>query len=310
MAAMNRLALLPLTPLAQALAARPTPRQSGVDAPRAGTGSAHGAGAQRARPGSVGRGVVLALLLAPGCKVVDAPDTLEDVVVYGFEHYDEEDPEYLVATHVEMEPLVEANLEALDEGYRVSNLTSEHLEAAGIEDAEVAEIIGAMGVADYTHGLDDVIAIVTHEHKDELFDNFLAYEVTDGTDRDCFLSRECLTLEQDVTETTEIALLGEATRSFHLSFRWVELEDGTWVVFNQSLCPDEIEFSTNIARIYQQYAFVAIYPNGDTARRVESFWVDAEVIGMDVPDTFAVDNAVGQMKSTAEKVDEAIDAGS
>lgn len=252
----------------------------------------------------------LLLLVASGCKVVDAPDTLEDVVVYGFEHYDEEDPEYLVATHMEMEPLVEANLDALDEGYRVSNLTSEHLEAAGIEDAEVAEIIGAMGVADYTHGLDDVVAIVTHEHKDELFDNLLAYEVTAGTDRECFLSRECLTLEQDVVETAEIALLGEATRSFHLSFRWVELEDGTWVVFNQSLCPDEIEFSTNIARIYQQYAFVAMYPNGDTARRVESFWVDAEVIGMDVPDTFAVDNAVSQMKSTAEKVDEAIDAGS
>ena len=38
-------------------------------------------------------------------------------------------------------------------------------------------------------------------------------------------------------------------------------------------------------------------------RRIEGFWVDAEIIGVDVRDDFAVEQAVGAMANSAEEME-------
>jgi hypothetical protein len=173
----------------------------------------------------------------------------------------------------------------------------------------VTEIVGALGVVDYRHSLDEVLGPITAYNKHEMFDNFLEYEVLDETDRDCFLKAECERLDQDIYEKTNVTLVGDAARTYTNSLRWLEGEDLPRAVMIRQLNPDPVEFEGSAINmtVFQQYSFVLLYDNGGKARRVESFWVDFELAGMDVPDNMAVSNAVKAMGSTAEKVDTWLD---
>lgn len=246
------------------------------------------------------------LLLASGCKVIDAPDALEDLVVFGFGHYDE-DVDYLEATHVELVPAVELHLEDLADGYSVNDLTSGDLEKVGVKGADVSNIIGALATVRYDHPLEDVIGVLTMKNKTNVFEDTLTYEVLESSDRPCFLARECERYDARVHEVTQVPILGEAERTFDISYRWVETDDG-WAVYQRTLNPNPITFSSNILVVHQQYQLVALFPDGQGVRRVEAFWVDAEIIGVDIPESMAIDQTVGTMQAQAEEVDAYLDA--
>lgn len=250
------------------------------------------------------------LLLLPmltGCKVVDAPEDIESLMVFGFANFDE-DEAFLEETERQLIPLVEARLEELTKGYRVADLTAADLEKAGVAASNEGDIVGAMGTVDYRHNIDDIVDAVSRSDKDVMFpDNFLAYDVLDTSDRPCFLAKDCDRLDQEVFERAKVAILGEGERTYDSSYRWIEPKDLPRAVFIRQIAPEEMQFSSNLAKIHQQYSFVMLYEIKGVARRVEAFWVDATMIGMDVPDTFAVDNAVNAISSQAERIDNWID---
>ncbi|MEZ4315871.1 MAG: hypothetical protein R3F61_00130 [Myxococcota bacterium] len=240
-----------------------------------------------------------------GCKVVDAPDNLEELVVFGFETFG--DARAMEATLDELVPLVDQNEEDLTDGYRVDQLGVEQLELAGIEGAEVSGIVGAMGLIPYRNPVDPVIDVATSPDKAELFEQITEFSATEIGDRACFLAHECESFGQEVFETANVSLLGTSVRHYTHTIFWIEHETFGRVAAIRSLSPDPIEFSSNITRVNQQYGLVYILPDGDGARRVEAFWVDAEVIGLDVPDSFAVDTAINQMGNQAENIDDIIE---
>lgn len=248
--------------------------------------------------------------LLGGCHAVQAPETIEELVVFGFQHFEDKDEQALVDMEANLSPLVVDNIDQMTEGYAVNQLTAEDLADAGVEDVDVTEIIGAMGAIDYRHDLDAILDPMTHEHKDELFpDNWIVYDVLEQTDRACFLAHECDTYDFVVNQTAKVPALGEATQTLDQSLRWVHREDGTAFIVWRTLAPEPIEFTSNLMAVHQQYALVVIAPNGSVARRIESFWVDAEFIGMDVPEYSAVNNAVKQMGIQADRIDDFLDGG-
>lgn len=248
--------------------------------------------------------VLLAQLSA--CKVIEAPESLEDVVVYGFRHYDE-DQDYLAATHANLGPEVDVRLEELSEGYLVSDLSSDDLDVAGVKGADVSNIVGALATVTYTHELDEVVSVLTRGDKAEIFEDTLTYEVLESTGRHCFLDRSCDRLDYRVHEVTKVAILGEAERTFDISYRWVETDDGTWVVYQRTLNPNPITFSSDLLKVHQQYQLVALYPDDGGTRRVEAFWVDAEIVGMDMPESLAISTTVSTMEDQAAAVDAYLD---
>jgi hypothetical protein len=250
------------------------------------------------------------LALTPGCKkAVEAPQNLEELVVFGFVHFDDEDVEVLEVTQANLIPEVNAHEDEMADGYLVNSLTAADLEAVGVVDPNVTEIVGALGVVEYRHSLEEVLAPITAENKDEMFDNFLEFEVLEQGDRDCFLSGECERLDQTVREKTQIDMLGEAERVYTNSLRWLDGEDLPRGVMIRQLNPDPVEFEGSLLNmtVFQQYSFVLIYDEGGHARRVETFWVDFELVGMNPPDNMAVSNAVKQMGTQAEKIDTWLD---
>lgn len=246
------------------------------------------------------------LFLSLGCKPIEAPQNLEELVVFGFVHHQEDG--YPEATSEELLPLANQKFEDLQDGYSVHSLTSTDLEEAGMVSPDATDIIGALGGVNYTHSVDEVLSILTRGDKEDLYDDTPVYDLNDTTDIDCFLARECETLEQEITEATEVAILGLSTRTFTQQYRWVEPEGMEPMVLIRTLCPEGVSFDVDWLVVFQQYAFIALYPHEGGARRIETFWVDAEFIGMDVPESTAVNNAVGQMAAQAEDVDALIDA--
>lgn len=248
------------------------------------------------------------LLLLPAllaCKPIEAPQDLEELVVFGFDHMD--DDGYPEATADELIPLADGQFTDLQDGYEVNSLTPDDLAEAGVESADTTDIIGAMGGVDYTHSIDEVLALLTRGDKEDLYEDEPVYDLLEPGDVDCFLSHDCETLEQVITEGTSVAILGVSTRTYTQQYRWVDDEDLGPLVLIRTLNPDGMTFDVNWLVVYQQYAFIALFPEGDHARRVETFWVDAEFIGMDVPENTAVNQAVSQMSKQAEQVDELID---
>lgn len=249
--------------------------------------------------------MLLLLSLLTGCKVVVAPDTLQELAVFGFVGYD--DPESAQVTGEAYPPLVTEHFVELEEGLYVDSLDSADLAAVGIEQ-DATDVLGAMGSVDYRHGIDDVLRIVTAFNKDEFYENTPEFEVLESGDRDCFLAGDCARLDQRVTDTTDVPLLGEGTRTYDISWQWVDHPDGK-MVLSRTLNPGGVTFNTNIMQVFQQYAMICFYEVDGKARRVEAFWVDAEFVGIDVPKSFAVDTAVDEMVGASEQVDDAIDAG-
>ncbi|MEZ4235492.1 MAG: hypothetical protein R3F59_04880 [Myxococcota bacterium] len=244
-----------------------------------------------------------------GCKVVDAPVDLESLMVYGFVNFDQDSDAYLRETADSLLPVINANYPALTgDGYRVNNLTRADLRSVGVNN-DTEDIVGAMGLVDYTHKIDPVVDAASRGDKDKMFpENFVEYEILSQSDRPCFLSHDCDTLDQKVHEVADVAILKEAERTYESAYRRVETDTLGEVTFVRQLSPDPVEFSTNIANVFQQYSFVMLYGEKNHARRIEAFWVDAEFIGMDVPDVTAVNQAVKQMGEQAARIDAWIDA--
>ncbi len=245
------------------------------------------------------------LLAVAGCKVVDAPENLEDLMVFGFESFD--DDRAMLATLDELVPLIDENAEDLSDGYRIATLGPEHLASAGIEDVEVTGITGAMGLVPYRNPVDPVVELITSHEKDVLFDHIEAFSATDIGDRDCFLAHECSSFSQEVEETANVTLLGTAERRYTHTVQWIDHDTYGSVAAIRSLSPEPIEFSSNLANVFQQYGLVFLLPEGQGAKRIEAFWADSEIIGLDVPDSFSVDTAVNQMGNTATTIDDIID---
>ena len=249
----------------------------------------------------------LALAVA-GCTVVDAPETLEELVVFGFEHFDDGDA-YLQAMGENLFPAVEEHLDELAEGYHVDALDETHLTAAGVASPDAVSIIGALGAAHYQHGLDGALCGVLYPDKEEIFDNYLGYSLTDDGDLDCFLAGECDRYGSVAEQTVQVPVLGEASQTVQRDFRWVRPRGQDAFVVSRTLAPTPIEFTTTRMAVDQQYALVVLVPHDAGTRRIETFWVEARFLGIDVPEYFAVTSAVNEMQDQADRIDEWLDDG-
>jgi hypothetical protein len=254
--------------------------------------------------------LILALLILSGCKVVDAPDAIEELVVFGFVHFDD-DIEYLEAVGEKLFPGVEGLDDELEEGYYVDLLTADDLAMVGVENPETEGIIGALGRAAYRHDMVPVACGIAWPDKDETeaYDNYLDYDFQDDGNRECFLAGECDRYDQSAHQVIDIPILGESEQSFERSFRWVRPDEGEPWIAVRLLSPEPVEFNTSILAVDQQYSFFALYDDGGETRRIEAFWVEARALGAEFPEAFAVDMAVNEMQTQADRVDAFLDGG-
>ncbi len=244
----------------------------------------------------------LLLLGLAGCKVVDAPDTLEELMVFSFVHFTD-GPEYLDASAEGLAPFRHTFAEELTDGYRINSLTADRLTEAGITRERDNDVIGASGAVGMTSAVLDVATALTHPDLTEVFSSYVDYEATSDDDRACFLARDCASYTQQGSRTVGQGGFGEATQHFDMSFWWVAMPEGQEGFMVRTLAPGETEMTSAFIRIHQFYSLSLIFSDDLGTHRIEGDWVDAQFIGLDVPDSVALDQAIKSMQSQAEDID-------
>lgn len=242
--------------------------------------------------------------LLVGCKkAAEAPENIEEMMNFGFVHFDAED-NALEALSYNLFPFVQDNLADAETGWQINSLSLNDLEAAGVDVDAVENVVGASASVSYRSSVDEVLRAISWPNKSEVLDNVKEYEIIASDDLDCFLAKDCERYQMTVDQVAKAGILGEATQKLTFQFRWVIREEDEQRFFaTRVLCPDGVEFGSNLAKVVQQYSFAMIYPEGDRARRMEAFWVDGKIIGMDVPEDFAVNQAISQMQKAADEID-------
>ena len=251
--------------------------------------------------------MILTLLAPIACKVVDAPDTIEELAVFGLVHFDEGD-KWRTAFVDGVDKQQRKHREALVEGLRVDNLTQRTLLESGISDnPDAEEVIGAVASISFASDFDEVVRVVTGDMS-KVIDTTDAYDVTTDDDRRCFLSRECDSYAADVYREVGGAW-GRATQEVRTEFRWAERSDGTEVFLYRGLAPDPTDTDSVLFRIHQHYQLYAMVDKPAGPLKFEVHWVEAEVIGLDIPDTVALDQVVNGMEDQVEAIDAFIASG-
>ena len=243
-----------------------------------------------------------------GCKVVDAPADLEDLEVYGFVHYGER-ADYLAATAAGIDPLADTYDAQLREGYRVTDLTTDDLALAGVDATISSSIVGMAGRVDMTSDLTELADTWTYAHLDEVLSVTLGYEVrAEEGDRDCFVSGDCETYAVDGWRQNDMGLFGTSEQTFRREYRWTTTGDGEPALSFREICTEPSDISSGLLAVHQQYSFSLMFQRDTGTVRVDAFWIDAEAIGIEVPDGLALQMAVQAMQHTAEDVDAYVDA--
>lgn len=240
-----------------------------------------------------------------GCApAVDAPEGVEAQAVFAFVNFEE--PGFVEAVVDDLLAFVREPPEELADGYFVDSLTGEDLAAVGVSDPDISGVVGALGAASYVVDAVTVAEATTDPDREAWWDRVSRFfVVAEQGDRDCFLVQECDRYDQTVDDETEVPLLGTAARRFTNQLRWVRSEAGETVLAVRQLAPEPVEITSTLMAIDQQYSFALVADDGSGALRAEAIWVDARLLGAELPEGFAVRQAVGQMQTAADVIGEA-----
>ena len=238
------------------------------------------------------------------CRPPEAPETFEEMMVYGFIHFNDDDPEALIALGDVIIPWLENNLEEIEDGYEIASMTAEDLSEAGVSTSTDISILGVSVGFDYTAG--DLVRFteaMVWEDQEDVFSHFVGFdrEVQEG--KDCFTTRECERYTAADSLHAEIALGIEFWSDYTVSMRHLTMSDGSPALVHRLIGPEPTEFSTEIINVYQQYGFSFLYNNADNqARRVQALWADGELLSSDAAEGSYLALSITTMKGANNDV--------
>ncbi len=245
------------------------------------------------------------LLLAAGCRQVPpAPQELDELCGYLFGHFDEEHPDALEQGLANLDTWLLDNLEETFEGYSVTNLSEETVNALDDRSRATDAMLGAaVGTESpyppYALGVPQLV-----DNQEELFPD--AHELYDReylSDAECFVDTKCEFAEVDNYIEDDYPVIGDIVISNHGQYRWVETEKGlAWVQrtwFNQPA-----EMSVDWFDIQDQYYLNVLLPYGEGTLTMQSMWVEAYWDNMPISENMAQNLLISQMQNVYAQLDD------
>lgn len=247
---------------------------------------------------------MLPLLALLGCKPPpDAPEELDALVGYLFQHTDDEEDEPLVVGAGNLDAWLTARLEETLEGYAVDQLSEAAVEELGLGEPDLGGLAGAAVGHDGPYGVEELGAAVARADPLEIYvDNYTGYDRTYAGDPDCFAAGDCLWLEADSVATASFALGLEVVSRSHLQYRWVDTESGR-IFVQRSWMTAPAEVSVDWLRVDQQFFLWVIIPDQEGSRSIQATWILATITGAEVPESVALNLVVEQMQTFASDLD-------
>jgi hypothetical protein len=237
------------------------------------------------------------------CGPPEAPETLDDLSSFLFEHIWDADEDYLTVGIENLDTWLDSHFEATQDGYSVTNLSQEAVASLEGDGRLVEGLMGAAVGYDVAYPSEQIVLAMAFEDPMLLYPgDYEVYTRDYQTDTECFKTRDCMTLEfyQHVQAFYPLGIEIEADS--RTQYHWVETQHGWSGVYrNWSRSPPIINKSW--LTVDQQYYVAVSIPKADgTTRRVEAMWVIAEIGNASVPEGMALNMTIDTMKTTGPKL--------
>ena len=247
--------------------------------------------------------LTLAALGLMACRPPEAPDTFDEMMVFGFVHFDDEDPASLQSLGEKLIPWMDAHLDETLDGYEIAAMSDESLAEAGVVGQGRGDILGVAVGLDYSVDIQALADGITSPDQDEIFDIYIDFERTSDMDRGCFLARDCERYRTEDSLHSDVGLGIELWTDYRTNFRNVDLDDGTRLLLHQAITDQPIEFNIDSLSVYQQYGFSLAWDRGGSTRRAQAIWADMEFLDGDLGENLHLSLTISSMKRGAEDMD-------
>jgi hypothetical protein len=251
------------------------------------------------------------LALLSACRPPpDAPEKLEDLCGYLYDHVGDEDDEALAVGLNNLRAWLNKgdNFEATVAGYSITQLDQDTVDKLDDRPRDTSDLLGAASVYDHGHKLRPLLDAIVVKNQMEVFtDNYLAYERTFDQPPKCFPDRDCLELA-GMSITTSSFVGAEIVTKNRQQFRWIETDDG-WAMVRRNwlITPAETSvFGTDIVLEAQYYLGVALPYGGRTSHLIAT-WMEADYGAIPATDDFIKSQIVKSMQEQGEQLEAYLD---
>jgi len=250
--------------------------------------------------------MIVATLALTGCpRPPEAPETLDELCGFLFEHHADETPEYMAAGLENLDVWLADHIEETEEGYEVTGLTQGVTDTLDGQARPVEGIFGVTVATSSAHAADTKARALVQVDPDEFApDNYVSYERDYVTDEGCFVDRDCLRLDTD--EVFEGALALDITSINHAynEYLWTETAAG-WVMAQRAFLVEPPEINVAWLQVDQQFYLNLILPDGDGSVHLQTTWMVAEQD--DLPENMVMNMTIAGMVENAENLDAWLD---
>jgi hypothetical protein len=238
------------------------------------------------------------------CRPPVAPEELDDIMGYLFSHHPDDSTAALQAGTENLDVWLNDHQDETWEGFQVSALSQESVDSLDDRDRDLTDLIGVAVGYDIPYTVEEVISVVLFADPIEFNQgDIVEYKrtIVEGTE-ECFAEKSCDTLSY-TTEALGNYPLGLEVRSKTMNqYRWVETDIGDLVV-QRTWLTEAAEANWESINLDQQYYVVASMPTEEGMRRVEAGWVVMALGNLPVPESVAMNLAIGSLTAFKDKVE-------
>ncbi len=247
--------------------------------------------------------LVLSSVAAVGCAgPPDAPEKLEELAAFLFDHADDEDPEALEVGVGNLDAWLDNNLEEAREGYTIDTLSADAIEGVGVDTAHAEGLVGAAVATTLPKGPVQVTRALTLADPTAVYpDTYLTYDREWIDDPQCFVDRDCESADLRAHTVSAYPMGLDVTSDFKAQYRWVETEQGMAMV-QRTWLRRPAEVSKDWIAVPAQFFLSVNLPRNGKTVRLQTTWIAAELGDTPVPESTALNMVIDSMISGDEEL--------
>lgn len=239
----------------------------------------------------------------------EAPAELDALIGYLFSHAMDEDPAALQVGATNLDAWMDARLDETLEGYAVNVLDEATLDGLDDSDRSAEGLVGAaVGHVSPYNALDLVATVLVTPPTERDPETTIAHESDlDIAERDCFLSRECGSLQYTSQATDNFALGLQVTSTNNVQYRWFDTADGETALIQRTWLAEQPQVNFDWLEVVAQYYVWVSLPFEGGTRNMYAMWALTRITGNDVPEDLALSLAIDGMAGGGDRLDAWID---
>ena len=240
-----------------------------------------------------------------GCKAPpEAPDKLESLAAYLFEHAADDEPEALEAGVMNLERWLDGNLAEARDGYTIHTLSTDAILGVGADPAHAQGLVGAAVATTLPKGPKRVTRALTMADPTAVFPGtFTVYERDWLDDPSCFMEQKCRSASLHAQTVSQYPMSLEVASDIKAEYRWVEVDDGVAMV-QRTWLRRPADVSRDWIAVPAQFFLSVNLPHEGKTRRLQTTWIAAELGDTPVPEATALNMVIDSMVSSDEQLSE------